>query len=553
MRSPDGRYWLIYNGELYNYLELRRELDGWEFRTKSDAEVLLAAYVKWGPAALERFVGMFALAIFDADENRLFIARDRFGVKPLYYAVTRAGAAFGSEIKQLRGFPGQSGRANAERLRDFVEYGLIDHRDETCFADVLPVPAGARATIDLGGGAPSWLPLRFSVWWRPPEPEEGPLSEAEAAATFRRLFEESVRLHMRADVRVGSCLSGGLDSTSILCAMSALRGEGAEPLEAVSAVFPGADIDESAFIDLASRHARAASRRETFEPSAIFDDLDAVLAVQDEPYGSTSIHAQHRVFRRASDCGVKVMLDGQGADELLGGYHGAFHHHYLKLMRSFDIGGLATTLEERRRWHGLSWGRQLAPFAKSALARLAPGPRGGAAYPDPVGAACAARGVPRPRSIGTYCVALTAALSLPSLLRFEDRNSMAFGVEARVPFLDHRLAEFALRLGDRHKIVGDDTKRVLRAAMAGLIPEEIRLRRDKIGFATPEAEWFRGPLKKRAAEMVDASIATYPDLFPEKDVRSVARDMLDGSRPYDHILWRIIVVGAWGRKFGAAL
>ncbi|NWG70626.1 MAG: asparagine synthetase B, partial [Parvularculaceae bacterium] len=164
-----------------------------------------------------------------------------------------------------------------------------------------------------------------------------------------------------------------------------------------------------------------------------------------------------------------------------------------------------------------------------------------------------ARGVPRPRSIGTYCVALTAALSLPSLLRFEDRNSMAFGVEARVPFLDYRLAEFALRLGDRHKIVGGDTKRVLRAAMAGLIPEEIRLRRDKIGFATPEAEWFRGPLRKRAAEMVDASIATYPDLFPEKDVRSVARDMLDGSRPYDHILWRIIVVGAWGRKFGAAL
>jgi asparagine synthase (glutamine-hydrolysing) len=468
--------------------------------------------------------------------------------------------------------PGFSRRIELNRAHNFLETGVTDHLAGTMFADASNIGPGRYLRLDLN----SWSagdPLPVQTYWRPPLPDDRQWSEDEAAERFRELFLDSVRLHMRADVRVGSCLSGGLDSSSIVCALAKVCRPDSEKFNAISAVFPGASIDESYFIDQAVEKAGVASTRITLAPDTVFSDAEAIVRAQDEPYGSTSIHAQYHVFRKAREIGVKVMLDGQGADEIMGGYHGCFHYHYASLIRHVRLGDLLQTLSERKAWHGLGYRQQLAPFA----ARL-PGPMrnllhpaGSPAPPDAawmnsaqlapfrpsqgsvLRQALEAEGLGPSRSLGDYCVVLTRSTSLPMLLRYEDRNSMAHGIEARVPFLDHRLVEFVLRLGDQHKIVGGDTKRVLRRAMENILPEPIRLRRDKLGFATPEEMWFKGPLRKAVEAGVEETLALYPDLLVRDATREFARQVLDGQRPFDFSLWRIVVFGIWGRTFGMSL
>jgi asparagine synthase (glutamine-hydrolysing) len=574
MATPDGRYWLTYNGEIYNYLELREDLRaaGVAFRTESDGEVLLEAVRKWGLDALDRLVGMFTFAVWDDRDKTLLLARDRLGIKPLVYHASGQGVAFGSEIKQLTGLPTFGRRINVRRAWSFFANGVTDHLAETMFADAMNVGPGRCLLLDLKTWRPGdALPVR--TWWTPPPPNGlATLSEDEAAERFRALFLDSVRLHMRADVPVGSCLSGGLDSSSIVGAQAAQWPPGAPPLNAISAVFPGSAVDETRFIDAVVAKTGVNSVRVTFDADALLAETDAVLHAQDEPYGSTSLHAQYRVFRAAREAGVKVMLDGQGADEILGGYHGCFHYHYARLIKQGRALSLLQTLSQRKDWHGLSYREQLWPFVARLPAPLsapfrppngAPpaAPWMGSALLDAatpaqrgvLGEALDAEGLGPIRSLGDYCVALTRATNLPMLLRYEDRNSMAHGIEARVPFLDHRLVEFALKLGDAHKIVGGDTKRVLRRAMAPFLPESVASRRDKLGFATPEEIWFKGPLRKAVEAGIEDALALYPDLWAPDAVRAHAKQMLDGDRPFDFSLWRVFIFGRWGRAYGMSL
>ncbi len=574
MASPDQRYWMVFNGEIYNYLELREELraTGVVFRTDSDSEVLLVAFQTWGAAALSRTIGMFAFIIWDDRDKVLFAARDRMGIKPLVCHASQRGLALGSEIKQLFSLPGFSRRINLDRAHNFLQSGITDHLTDTMFADAANIGPGRYLRLDLK----TWRPgagLPITDYWKPPAPDGQVWTEQDAAERFRELFFDSIRLHMRADVRVGSCLSGGLDSSSIVATQALSWPADAEPIHAVSAVFPGSSVDESRFIDMVVAKAGVTSDRVTLSPEGVFTDVEAILRAQDEPYGSTSIHAQYHVFRKARELGVKVMLDGQGADEIMGGYHGCFHYHYARLIRGMQIGELLRTLNERKQWHGLGYRAQMAPFT----GRL-PGPLRAALRPPgmaippadnwmgtellnahaPLGGsvlsqAMASEGFSQPRTLGEYCVILTRTTNLPMLLRYEDRNSMAHGIEARVPFLDHRLVEFALRLGDQHKIVGGDTKRVLRRAMTGVLPDAIRDRRDKLGFATPEETWFKGPLRKRVEAGIEDTLALYPGLLASDATRKFARQMLDGQRPFDFSLWRIVVFGIWGRMFGMSL
>lgn len=574
MQSGDGRRFMVFNGEIYNYLELRRELEtaGVRFRTESDSEVLLEAYGLWGPSALERMVGMFAVAIFDDRDKTLFLARDRFGIKPLVWHASPKGVAFASEIKQLLALKSFSRRINLRRLHNFMSNGVTDHLDETTFADAMNFRPAAFVMLDLK----TWRPgdaMNLREYWTPPAPENPRVPEADAAAEFKALFLESVRLHMRADVRVGSCLSGGLDSSSIVAAQALSWPRDGERLNAVSAVFPGTSVDESGFIDAVVGKTGVNLIRVTLDPRAVFADADKIIRAQDEPYGSTSIHAQYHVFRAAREAGVKVMLDGQGADEILGGYHGCFHFHYLRLIREFRARELLRTLRERKDWHGLSRREQLAPFTarlpRGLRGLLAPPAARIAPAPDWAGTALmrasapreggvleearALRALPPVRTLGDYCLALTRSTNLPMLLRYEDRNSMAHSIEARVPFLDHRLVEFALRLGDRWKIVGGDTKRVLRRAMDGILPDVVRDRRDKLGFATPEEVWFKGPLRGEVEAGVERTLRLYPDLLAHDATREHARQMLDGRRPFDFSLWRIVVLGIWGETYGMTI
>lgn len=575
MSEGRGRWWLTFNGEIYNYLELRDELaaEGVLFRTQSDSEVLLAGYVHWGDSVLDRLMGMFAFAVWDAAERRLFLARDRFGIKPLYYLQGRSGVAFASEIKQLLGLDGRGARMNRARVYDFLASGLADHTAETLFEGVGQLRGGECVRLDLA----TWLPgeaLPVRRWYNLPAPGTIELDEREAGERFRALLDDAVRLHSRSDVPVGSCLSGGLDSSSIVCLMARQLGsqrDGAQ-VHSVSACYDEQAVDERPFVDAVVERAHCAAAYVYPRSEDALAEAERITWHQDEPYGSTSIFAQWSVFAEARRIGVKVMLDGQGADEQLAGYHTAFAYYMAHLFRHWRWGTILRTLIERRRWHAMPLSRQLktslVPLLPPYLAQLLRRGRERTAFHgwleseafsalersrSAFDVALEASGLGPVRTVGDLCVAMIQASNLAMLLHWEDRNSMAHGIEARVPFLDHRLVEFTVGLGDRHKIVGGDTKRVLRRGMAGILPDAVVNRRDKLGFATPEESWFRGPLRGAVIEMVEHTLRRFPGLLNAAGVRRLAADMLDGRRPLDFSLWRIVNLGIWGKVFGVAL
>jgi asparagine synthase (glutamine-hydrolysing) len=407
-----------------------------------------------------------------------------------------------------------------------------------------------------------------------PEPQR-PVPLREAAQRFRELLRDSVRIHLRSDVPVGSCLSGGLDSSSIVCLMAELRGgatQGAGGVHTVSACFPKTSVDEKRYMEVVVGHARGSQPHWVFpRPEEVFERAAEITWQQDEPFGSTSIFAQWCVFRAAREAGLKVMLDGQGADELLAGYHASYHYYLADLARRRRWAMLARTMIERARTQGVPLGAQLARLAPQLLpARLArlllrghrqlaqhdwlgtPALRHRLNGPTALQTAGRSLGLPEITDIATLCLTLTFSSNLPMLLHWEDRSSMAHSVEARVPFVDHPLAELALRLGNDHKIVGGETKRLLRRAMSGILPDAVRDRRDKLGFSTPETEWFRGPLKELARDGVEATLRRYPGLLNAAGTRALVAEMLDGVRPVDFTLWRIINLGIWGERFGVA-
>jgi asparagine synthase (glutamine-hydrolysing) len=558
---PDGpeRFWLVFNGEIYNYVELRRELEalGHAFRTDTDSEVLLTAYREWGEACLDRFLGMFAFVIFDNRDKRLFAARDRFGIKPLYVASIPNGIAFASEIKQLLGLPGTRGGVNLNRLRDYLMEGLADGTGETMFAGIEQLRPGECVTVAVNGSSPgAFRPRR---WYEVPSHGALDISEFEAGERFRDLLTEAVRLHLRSDVPVGSCLSGGLDSSAIVCLASRELAADGGQVATISAVYPGERVDERRFAEAVVGATRARAHYVHPRPEDVFAQAADLTWHQDEPFGSTSVLAQWRVFAEARRAGLKVMLDGQGADEPLAGYPGGHAFHLAGLLRQARLGEAVRTIAERRiqgasfagqaarlmavllptrlEAAGRRWrrGRARSWLDGEALKGLAPAPAGTEANPT---------------DLATLSASLTVSGHLQTLLHWEDRSAMAHGIEARVPFLDHRVVEFALALGNRHKIVGAETKRVLRRAMAGMVPDVVLARRDKIGFATPEEAWFRGPLAPALRDGVEATLRRFPALFDAPAARRLANGMLDGRCPVDFALWRLVNLGIWGERFG---
>ena len=574
MSYADDRYWITYNGEIYNYIELREELAaaGFRFRTSSDTEVLLAAYANWGEAALDRLVGMFAFVLWDGMAETVFAARDRFAIKPLYFYVSAQGVAFASEIKQLAALPEFAAKLNLARAHDFLSAGIMDHTTETMFDGVGQLQGGECVRLYLRGWrSTEALPVRR--WYGIVEPGTLELCERSSARRFAELLSQSVRMHLRSDVPVGSCLSGGLDSSSIVCLMAReldALGDGAR-VHSVSACYDVKAVDERHYMEMVVDRTNSTPHWCYPRVEDAYALAERITWHQDEPYGSTSIFAQWCVFEEASRAGLKVMLDGQGADEQLAGYHGCFPYYFANLIRQRRFAALLRAMAERHAWHGVSFWEQvrafLLPLAPPWLARWLRRERqalaqhdwlnGEALHPHLVRSAfeTARERIERPpiENLGDLCVVLTQSSNLAMLLHWEDRNSMAHSIEARVPFLDHRLVEFTLALGDQHKIVGGDTKRVLRRAMSGILPPRVRSRRDKLGFATPEEVWFRGQLREAMLGGVEDTLARYPGLLNEHGVRAHVADMLDGRRPVDFSIWRIVNLGIWGRKFAVSV
>jgi asparagine synthase (glutamine-hydrolysing) len=549
MVSPDGRYAITFNGEIYNYVELRRELEkgGVCVASQSDTEVLLQAYARWGPACLPRLVGMFALAITDRDRRRMFLARDPFGIKPLYYARPGGGFAFASEIKALR--PVVSGRVRPSRLFDYLRDGLTDDGGGTLLKDVHQLPAAHWMEVDLDTGTPT-EPRRY---WDIDLDRRADLSFPEAVARIRELFLDSVRLHLRSDVPVGAALSGGIDSSAIVAAMRAV--EPRADLHTFSFVADDPSIGEEQYADLAAKSAGATARKVRIEPGDLAADLDKLVASQDEPFGSTSIYAQYRVFRLAAEHKIKVMLDGQGADELLAGYHGYFPERLGTLLGRGEW--LKAYSFARRASKRSGVGGQTALLARG-LKRLLPGrvqSRGRAMLGRSAwlnGQWFADRGVDdavevrpgrRKDQLRERLYHTLTRTSLPMLLRYEDRNSMAWSIESRVPFLTPALAEFVLSLPEEYLISPYGvTKHVFREAMRGIVPDAILDRRDKIGFATPEKKWLQelGP-------WVGDTLARVSRI-PALDAAAVDREwraVLAGTKTFDWRVWRWVNLVRW--------
>ena len=570
MCSPDGRYWIIYNGEVYNHIELRVELEkkGHKFFSNSDTEVILAAYETWGKECLSHFNGMFAFLIYDQKRKILFAARDRFGIKPLYYRVSAQGMAFGSEIKQFTVLPDWQAQMNGQRVYDFLNWGISDHTDETLFSGVFQLRGGEMAELDIGEALSGrFLPgnrIAVSQWYRlTPRPFTGTMQDA--SSEFRDRFVDAVRLHLRSDVPIGSCLSGGLDSSSIVCVMNRLlKKGGASPLQKTfSACSEVARFDEREFIDEVVRYTSVEAHYTYPALEDLFNSNEMITWHQDEPFGSTSIFAQWNVFSLAAKSGVKVMLDGQGADEQLAGYHSYFGLRLAHLMRTGQWLKFSKEMKAIRALHGHSpaWSIQqtlnnmLPEALRQPLRQLLRKPatlepawldmkRLGAVEADPF---LQYRGA-KPGSVEAMSYAQLTKTNLQMLLHWEDRDSMAHSVESRVPFLDHRLVEFVLGLPEEYKISHGITKLILREGMKEILPEKIRMRMDKLGFVTPEEIWVRqrspDSFRKALSDSVDLSRGILNEkacVFLEKTI--------SGNIPFNFLPWRLISFGAWMKVF----
>ena len=544
--SEDGRLHLIHNGEIYNYRELRRELEakGHGFRSATDTEVVLQAYREWGERCVERFNGMWAFALWDSEQRRLFCSRDRFGIKPLYYRYDGRRLVFASEP---RAFRGDRLEANPDAVHEYLDQGYLDHLDETFFRGIRRLPPAHSLVFDEGG-------LRVRSYWQLEE-REPPDNPAEA---FRELFLDSVRLQLRSDVPVGTALSGGLDSAAIAVSADHLLRTEAENAEALggrqrtfTAHFEQPEYDERPFAEAVVLQTHAESNWVTFTAAELVDDLPRIVEAQGEPFGSTSICAGWYVMRAAKAGSVKVMLDGQGGDELLAGYRAHFG------FRVADLLAKARLREVKGELVGSRYGpAELAtaisrPFAPEGLVRAVRSrARGSLVHPELHAATgSSVDGSPFPDRLRRYQQLVLTRRGLPELLRYEDRNSMAHSLEARVPFLDHRLVELCFSVPPEELIHLGETKSVLRRALGDLLPPTVRARRDKVGFATPEGEWLRGELGDLAAD-VFASQSFRERGFVDTAAarrrleRHRARRLTAGME-----LWRALNLELWARTY----
>lgn len=565
MPDTSGRYWLTFNGEIYNYIELRKELEalGARFRTASDSEVLLEAYKAWGRKFVDRLNGMFAFCIWDRVERCLIACRDRYGEKPFYFINKPEFFAFASEYKALLTMPGVSREYDEFRLLQFASNpgrGL-DVERQTVFSDILQLLPGEALEISLADEAP-----RIWRYYAPEfDPGQGKANEADIFAEFRELLIDSVRIRMRSDVKVGSCLSGGLDSSAIVGIARQLLGDDA-PYHTFTGQFPGTDADEAHFAKIVVD--ASCVDNHLVEPTVdrFIDELPQWIWHNELPVGGASQFAQWCVFHLAKQQGVTVLLDGQGADESLGGYETYFRLYIEALEAS---GGAADVAAEREsisaRYPGVLAARRTGikeklPFRVRHFLATRLGLGSSLFYSmTPDAAEKVQEENERTQQTGFH--ALTSALAqdsfggfLTTLLRYGDRNSMAHSREVRLPFCDHRIADLALSMPPHLLMGGAQNKRLLRESMRGILPEPIRTRWRKQGFNPPTDLWFQSP----------RMMALVRDQFAKPEFRNsrywlpkqwdkIADRVESGERGLGWTLWQPLMLELWKEHFLASL
>jgi len=504
MLSADKRFSIVFNGEIYNYRELRTELQGLghRFVSDSDTEVLLAAWIQWGQACLMRLIGMFAFVVLDRQAGTLTCVRDAFGIKPFFYAAEGGEFCFASEMPALKELLPGKPTLDWQRAYDYLVHGDYDSGTGTFFEGIHHLLPGHLFIVDLQSGRVA-EPER---WWAPSIVERTDLSFDSATELVREQFLQNIRLHLRSDVALGAALSGGIDSSAVVCAMRHVEPD--LPIHTFSYIAAGSEMSEEVWVDRINAHVGAVPHKISVGSDELARDLDSMILAQGEPFGSTSIYAQYRVFQLARESGVTVTLDGQGADEMLAGYNGYPGQRLRSLIEKGRLAEAISFLNEWSKWPGRSRiggaKRLAAEMTEGSLYALLRRVNGSDALPAWLNAEpLVERGVishfPRMRSphseagrrvVAELALSLTRR-GLPALLRHGDRNSMRFSVESRVPFLTLDMVNLLLSLPESYLVSPKgETKHVFRAAMRGIVPDDVLDRRDKIGFATPEQAWL---------------------------------------------------------------
>ncbi len=553
--SRDQTHALVFNGEIYNYVELRHYLErrGHTFVTSGDTEVLLNAYREWGVGCVDRLVGMWAFALLDLPQNQLVLSRDRFGIKPLFYRCEPDELLFASEIQGVLAALERTPAPDDETVSRFLIGGRTDDQQETFFQSVTSLGPAELAIVPLEKDV-RISPRRY--WSITTDRYDG--SDSEAIAAWRERFLDSVHLHRRSDVAVGTCLSGGLDSSAIVCAARRPSASSRDAHLAFGYCAEDAQVSERTQMEVVADHANVGLTRVTVSRDDMLASVSKVIADQTEPFGSASIIVQWHVFAAAHEASMKVMLDGQGADEVLGGYHWYLPTLAVDLVKRRELREYAMLA---RAYHRL-YPDELTIHARTMAALAGTRFRG-------VGGLLHRRVSPEPPTVNSWDVASeelrshyaqsasatprtfeellqrqTEVESLPALLRFEDRNSMAHSIEARVPFLDHRLVDFTFSLPTSLKVRASSTKYVLREAMRDVLPEAIRTRKDKIGFrADPKLTW-------QWAEAHRSELCFDTEVERRWLTPGAVEALLDGAvrgTAEEFLLWRIVNVKQWAR------
>lgn len=512
------RYSIVHNGEVYNYIELRSELEkkGYSFRTRSDTEVILAAYDHWAGDCVDHFDGMFAFAIWDQKEQELFAARDRFGEKPFFYHFNQKEFVFASEIKALWAM-GIDRAANLKMLFNYLTIGYVDNperREETFFENIFKLPPASRLYY-----IPARQELLIEQYWDlDPAIQDKTITEAGAVEQFTALFTDSVAKRLRSDVAIGTSLSGGIDSSSIVATIASVsaghmpgspRAGDAGLFTAFTASFPGFEKDESVMAGSMARQFALPHVLTEVGADNLATDWEKFLYHQEEPVGSASAFAQYKVFETVKQHGIVVLLDGQGADETLAGYHKYYKWYWQEMFRKRKLVASGEIAAARAN------GVQESFNYKNVLASLLPDLAAVILERQYLFNALNHEGLskefvrlqskeayyttPALGNLNGVLYFNTCVHGLEELLRYADRNAMAHGREVRLPFLNHQLVEFIFKLPPSFKIRQGWTKWLLRKSMASKLPADIVWRTDKVGFEPPQKQWMQN---KKLQQMV---------------------------------------------------
>jgi len=542
MKSKDERYCMIFNGGIYNYLELKAELAPFHhFTSTSDSEVLLAAYQQWGEDCLHRFNGDFAFVIYDVQEDTLFGARDRFGAKPFYYRLSDTRFAFASEIKALLPLE-ENPEANDKAIFDYIVYNRTDHTEATFFKHILKLKHGHSFTLKKGKlNIRRWYDLESKLHYPTPlRPEE-----------FRDRLRDSIRLRLRSDVPVGVCLSGGIDSSSITSVL--LHDFNRTGLNTFSAVFDGdASIDERMYMNA---YRDQLSNMHFVSPTAesFYSEFTEFIISLSEPIPGPSPYAQFKVMQLAQGK-VTVTMDGQGADEMLGGYT-YFYGAYFKelLMR----GKLPLLIREALAYYRKNASKEaysyfiyygLPHLLKDYIGRHN-GSVSEAFYKTHYRESTISEDLYHPPSLHRFFLQ-HFEYKLEHLLKWDDLNSMKFSIESRIPFLDHRLVESSLSLPPELLLHGGVSKFILRESVKDILPAAIYNRRDKVGFAAPGAQWLKSPsFAVFIRKLLQSPEFAGRGYFDAVACRKKYEMHVQGKADYSKDIWKWVNLEMWFRHF----